>query len=119
MDPTYRGNCFKTEVEGMAFNICTELLYDDVTGNSTGQWYARSFFAYDRSFSIFPADDVPVGIIAQESIAGEFGASEDEARRAVDEKLRTVIQTKNLDGTGFYSPPGGFTYPQELPPNSR
>jgi hypothetical protein len=112
----HTGDCYETSIEGLTFLICTQPVQEDATGRSTGEWHAWSFFAYDRSLAIFPADAVPSGITAQESIAGEFGSTEDEARRAVEDKLRKVIQTKNLDGTGFYSPPGGFIYPQELPP---
>src|SRR5262245_61739885 len=110
----YPGGCYETVIEGRIFTICTKRDRDEPGGKPTGEWYAWCFFAYDRSLSIFPADAVPQGVKTRESIAGASGDAEDEARRAVEEKLRRVIKTKSLDGTGFYSPPGGFTYPQEL-----
>jgi hypothetical protein len=35
--------------------------------------------------------------------------------KAVENQLLKVIETKDLAGTGFYSPPAGAIYPQELP----
>lgn len=105
----------KEEIEGQTFVICTERILDDRTGEFTGRWYAWSFFAYDNALNIFPAGAVPKDLNAQESIAGEHWDSEVEARLAVADTLRRVIQTRCLDGTGFYSPPGDFVYPQELP----
>jgi len=113
MEPV--GNCYPTVIEGLTFVICTEPVREEVSGEFLGRWYAWGFFASDRSLNIFPADAVPDGSSVQESIAGDFGTTETEARRGVENTLRRVIQTKSLDGTGFYSPPGDFIYPQELP----
>src|SRR5262249_61847315 len=80
-------------IEGQTFLICTEQGRHDLSGEYTGRWHAWCFFAYDRSLNIFPAGAVPEAVVAQESIAGESGASEDEARRAVEDRLRKVIQS--------------------------
>lgn len=103
---------YPTVIDGRTFIICTERDIDD--GSSNDSWRAWCFFAFDRLVNIYPADDIPKGAVTQESIAGEFGESEEEARSAVELTLRKVIQTRNLDGTGFYSPPGDFIYPQDL-----
>jgi hypothetical protein len=113
--PIKLGNCYETTIEGSIFLVCTEPIRDERTGELSGRWHAWSFFAYDRSASIFPAGTLPPDVPVQESIAGGVGDTEDEARCAVENSLRRVIQTKNLDGTGFYSPPGNFIYPQGLP----
>jgi len=105
-----------TNVEWRTFLICTQRNNED--DSCHGEWRAWCFFAYDRDVNIYPADSVPDGCVVQETIAGAGGASEDEARQAVEDILRRVIQTRNLEGTGFYSPPGDFTYPQgRFPPD--
>lgn len=109
------GDCYLTEIEGRTFAICTERERDESSGVLSGRWRAWSFFAYDRSRNIFPADAIPKGVEAQESIAGESGDTEAQARRAVEDRLLKVISDKCLDGTGFFSPPGNLTYPQGLP----
>jgi hypothetical protein len=88
---------------------------EDDGGGFTRQWRAWSFFAYDNSMTIYPADSVPGDVKTQETIAGEIADSEDEARSAVEETLRRVVRTKSLEGTGFYSPPADLIYPQEFP----
>ncbi len=118
-EPDHYGDCYPTVIEDLTFNICTEALCDDRTGSFSGQWRAWSFFAYDRSLTIFPADAVPHGLEVTESIAGNVGDTENEARRAVENTLRRVIHTRKLDGTGFYSPPVGLIYPQEFPDPDR
>jgi hypothetical protein len=109
------GESFQATIEGRTFIICTEELYEDASDRLSGQWHAWSFFAYDREMNIYPADSVPVGVRAQESIAGETRDSEASARAAVEERLRKVIRSKCLDGTGFYSPPADRIWPQEFP----
>ena len=109
------GGAFQPIIGGQRFTICTEALYEGASDRLSGQWHAWCFFAYDRAMNIYPADGVPSGVSAQESIAGETRDSEAEARAAVEEKLLAVIRTKKLDGTGFYSPPADRTYPQEFP----
>lgn len=106
---------FQATIEGRTFTICTEELYEDASDRLSGQWHAWSFFAYDREMNIYPADSVPAGVRAQEGIAGETRDSEASARAAVEEKLRKVIRSKCLDGTGFYSPPADRIWPQEFP----
>jgi hypothetical protein len=101
MEPGHRANCYETSIEGLTFLVCTRAVCDHVTGQFAGWWRAWSFFAFDRSRSIYPGDALPSGMSVQESIAGGFGATEDEARRAVEDRLRRVIRTKDLDGTGF------------------
>lgn len=113
------GKCYPTVIEGKTFLICTERAYEEHSKKLSDNWRAWSFFAYDRHMNVFPADAVPAGACAQESIAGEAGESEDAAREAVENRLRDVIRTRKLDGTGFYSPPGDFVYPQELPEEDR
>lgn len=108
------GSMYRTVIEGRTFVICTERNYD--YAGHPGGWRAWCFLAYDRFVNIFPADTVPDDVVVQESIAGESASTEDEARLAVEETIRTVMRTRNLDGTGFYSPPGGFVYPQGIRP---
>jgi hypothetical protein len=103
---------FQTTIDGRTFEICTRITEGEDL--SSGQWFAWIFFAYDNVLNIYPADNVPQGIATHESIVGESGESEEEARLAVENKLRRVIQTKSLDGSGFYSPPAGKIYPQEF-----
>lgn len=109
------GGVSRTTIAGRLFTICTEALYEEASDRLSGQWRAWCFFAYDRGRNIYPAEGVPAGVRAQESIVGETRDSEEAARHAVEEKLTAVIWSKSLDGTGFYSPPGDFVYPQELP----
>ena len=101
---------FETEIDGRTFSICTERDLD-VPGDR--EWHAWCFFAYDKELNIYPADTIPEGVRTQESIAGGSGKSQEESRAAVEKKLRTVMETKKLDGMGFYSPPADRTYPPE------
>ncbi len=108
---------FLTEIEGRQFLICTEQSGDE--DRFLGSWRAWCFFAYDSKANIYPAESIPDGIVAQESIVGEFGNTEEAACQAVTQVLRRVVATRSLDGTGFFSPPAGFTYPQDrFPPES-
>ena|ERR1700722_19104564 len=109
------GDAYPTVVEGLTFLICTDALYDTASGRLSGEWRAWSFFAYDRAHHIYPAGKPPAGVETVESIVGGSGDSEHAARFAVEKKLRTAIVTKNLEGTGFYSPPAGIVYPHGLP----
>jgi len=108
---------FQTEIGGRQFLICTERTDDQ--DRFLGEWHAWCFFAYDSNVNVYPADLVPEGVVAQESIAGGFGNTEEAARQAVEQTLRRVGSTRNLAGTGFYSPPARRTYPQDfVPPGS-
>jgi hypothetical protein len=109
------GKGYPTEIEGATFLICTEREPDEKEAGLLGRWRAWSFFAYDETRRIYPADAVPENLQTQESIAGASGTTESEARQAVEQKLRKAILNACLDGTGFYSPPAGRTYPQEFP----
>jgi hypothetical protein len=109
------GNRYATLIDGQTFFICTEREYEEDSDKLSNRWRAWSFFAYDRSINIYPVDSVPTGIRAQQSIAGDEGESEDAARKAVEARLRKVIRTRKLDGTGFYSPSADRVYPQEFP----
>jgi hypothetical protein len=64
--------------------------------------------------NIYPADSVPARVRTQESIASETRDTESAARAALEEKMRAIIQSKSLDGTGFYSPPADRIWPQEF-----
>lgn len=106
---------FEVEISGRKFLVCTKPT--DEEDRFLGEWYAWCFFAYDHQRNIYPADSIPDGVETQESIAGEFGDTEETARKSVENVLRRVLETKSLDGTGFYSPPGGLTFPQDrFPP---
>ncbi|HEY2588546.1 MAG TPA: hypothetical protein VGI81_22585 [Tepidisphaeraceae bacterium] len=111
----HSGSPGKTLIEGRSFLICTEALYEEASDQLSGKWHAWSFFAYDRDMNIYPADAVPGGVTAQESIAGESRDTEEAARNAVEQKLKVLIRSKSLDGTGFYSPTAGRIWPQEFP----
>jgi hypothetical protein len=113
--PAGGGGGYLAIIEGRQFTICTEELYEEASDRLSGQWHAWSFFAYDREMNIYPAGFVPAGVTVQESIAGETRDTELAARAAVEAKLRAVIQSKDLDGTGFYSPPADRIWPQEFP----
>jgi hypothetical protein len=100
-------------INGMQFGLQAEYIegYDS-------DWRAWCFFAYDKDVNIYPADEVPPGILTHESIAGENGSSEAEALQRLEAKLREVIASRSLEGTGFYSPPADKIYPQEFPGRS-
>jgi hypothetical protein len=115
MGPEQVGDAYPVEIEGRTFVICTQRQDSASDGKHSHPWQAWSFFAYDRALRFFPADAVPADVQAQESIVGGYGETEDEARRAVESRLRTAMQNRSLEGTGFYSPPGGFIYPQGMP----
>jgi hypothetical protein len=102
---------FSVPIDSRTYEIC----YRKTEPEDRLPWFAWTFFAYDEELNIYPADDVPQNVKAQESILGEFGAGQEVARQAVENKLRRVIQTRTLDGTGFFSPPSGKIYPQEFP----
>jgi len=104
---------YSVTIDGRTYEICTR--ETDPEDRFLGNWFAWTFFAYDEALEIYPADAVPRNIPAQESILGKHGASQEDARQAVEEKLRQVIQTRSLDGTGFFSPPANRIYPQEFP----
>ena len=108
---------FRVIIEDRTYTICTEALYEEASDRLSGQWQAWSFFAYDREMNAYPADSVPAGVKAQESIAGETRDSESAARAAVEAKLRAMIQSKSLAKTGFYSPPAERIWPHEFPDN--
>jgi hypothetical protein len=111
------GDAFHVTIDGRVFTINVEAEYEEASDKLSGKWHAWSFFAYDRELNIYPADDVPAGVRAQESISGETRESKAAARTAVEEKLRAVIRTKSLEGTGFYSPPADRVWPHEFPEN--
>lgn len=101
-------------IDGKRFLVCSEALYKDASLELSGEFHAWCFFAYDNDINIYPANAVPTGIAAQESIAGASADSESGARAAVAEILENVIRTRCLDGTGFYCPASDMTYPQDL-----
>lgn len=109
------GNCYAFFIKGRTFTICTERIRSDLTGELAERWKAWCFFAYDEARNIFPANALPDGIKTIESITGEVGLSEKQALQAVERRLREVIATKDLDGTGFFSPAANKTWPQEFP----
>jgi hypothetical protein len=109
----------RIEIGGRSFLICAEPLYEESGERLSGEWHAWCFFAYDAARNVYPAEDSPAGIPTTESVAGETGPTASAARRKVAERLRTVIRTRDLGGTGFFSPPAGKTWPQDFAPTPR
>jgi hypothetical protein len=110
------GDLHRVVIEGRAFIICTERLYKEASEEFSGEWHAWCFFAYDKDINIYPAGDIPIGVRATESIAGKTANNEEDALAGVEQKLKNVMRTRSLDGTGFLSPKG-YVYPQEMPEN--
>ena len=108
------GDSHEITIDGAQYLISLEALYKEASVELSGEWHAWCFFAYDKEINIYPADAVPRGIGAQESIAGATADSGRKAIAGVVEKLKNAIRTRCLDGTGFYCPASDMTYPQDL-----
>jgi|SRR6185437_3870856 len=108
------GDSHEITIDGAQYLISLEALYKEASIELSGEWHAWCFFAYDRETNIYPANAVPSGITAQQSIVGATADSARKALAAVVEKLKNAIQSKRLDGTGFYCPASDMTYPQDL-----